>query len=161
AHDHLRVRPRAVAHPELIWIFQGRSQYWAQAPLGATSEILSINPWDTVCVAAREIFERVPYRGATRAYAYEDWAWNCDTIAAGIEHLFVPETIVAKRDKPPGESNEGAWLRSGKTLPPTPLIASLLRRSAAGSADSRGSGRDPEAAISPRLRRRYRKAKEA
>src|SRR5262249_11874327 len=117
AHDCLRERPGAVAHPELIWIFQGRSQYWVQAPLGATTAILSISRWDTVCLASREVFERVPYRAATRAYAYEDWAFNCDTIAAGVEHVFVPGTIVAKRQKPDEESNEGAWMRSGKTLP--------------------------------------------
>jgi hypothetical protein len=162
AHDFLRDRPRAVAHPELIWIFQGRSQYWIQSPLGATTEILFINPWDTICLAAREVFEQVPYRAATRAYAYEDWAWNCDTIAAGLEHVFVPGTIVAKRQKPDEESNEGAWLRSGKTLPPTPLIASLLRTPAEGrAAGSPGPGRDGDPAAPARLRRRYRKTKEA
>jgi hypothetical protein len=136
AHDLLRERPRAIAHPELIWIFQGRSLYWVQVPLSATIDILAANPWDTVCLAAREVFEQVPYRAATHAYAYEDWAWNCDTLAVGLEHVFVPETIVAKRHKSDDDSTLGAWLRSGKTLPPTPLIASLLRAHTAAGPSS-------------------------
>jgi glycosyltransferase involved in cell wall biosynthesis len=136
AHDLLRERPRAVAHPELIWIFQGLSAFWVQEAVEHPADLIAANPWDTVCLASREVFEQVPYRAATRAYAFEDWAWNCDTIAAGLEHVFVPGTIVAKRHKSGDESNLGAWLRSGKTLPPTPLIASLLRTPAAADPSS-------------------------
>ena len=162
AHDLLLQRPRAIAHPELIWIFQGRSQYWVLVPLNATVDILVHNPWDTVCLAAREVFEQVPYRAATRAYAYEDWAWNCDTIAAGFEHVFVPETIVAKRSKPEEDSNEGAWLKSGKTLPPLPLIASILRTPAASHPPvTKGSERNGEPASPSSLRHRYVKSKES
>ena len=160
AHDFLRDRPRAIAHPELIWIFQGRSQYWIQAPLGSTAEIVFTNPWDTVCLAAREVFLEVPYRAATRAFAYEDWAWNCDTINAGIEHVFVSETIVAKRQRAHEDSNEGAWLRSGKTLPPLPLIASLLREAAAQRPAATRS-EDQGSAGAWSVRRRYRKTKGA
>jgi hypothetical protein len=158
AHDLLRERRRAIAHPELIWIFQGRSLYWIQAPLGAKTEILFNNPWDTICLAAREVFDQVPYRVSTRAYNYEDWAWNCDTIGAGFEHVFVPETVVAKRQRPREESNEGTALRSGKTLPPLPLIASLLRSPAAPRPTD--SARAQELADDSIVRRRYRKTKE-
>lgn len=162
AHDFLCDRRRAIAHPELIWIFQGRSLYWVQAPLGVKSEILFNNPWDTICLAAREVFEQVPYRASTRAYNYEDWAWNCDTISAGFEHVFVPETIVAKRQRPREESNEGTALRSGKTLPPTPLIASLLRNLAASrTADPEGSTLAKGPTDDSIVKRRYRKTKQA
>jgi hypothetical protein len=162
AHDLVRERPRSIAHPELIWIFEGLSLFWVQEPVEQLADLVTANPWDTVCLAEREVFQEVPYRAATRAYAYEDWAWNCDTIAAGFEHAFVPGTIVAKRQRPHAESNEGAWLRSGKTLPPLPLVASLLRAPASPRpADSGKPGRGREPADASRARRRYRKAKEA
>ncbi len=162
AHDLLLQRPRAVAHPELIWVFQGFYELWLQEPVTQLADLVAVNPWDTVCLAAREVFEQVPYRAATTAFAYEDWAWNCDTIAAGLEHVFVPETIVAKRQKSHEESNEGAWLKSGKTLHPLPLVASILRTSAAArSAAPNEPGPDDELASSSSLQRGYRVMKDA
>ena len=159
AHDLVREKPHAIAHPELIWIFENPPLFWVQKPLEHLADLLAVNPWDTVCLAAREVFERVPYRAATHSHAFEDWAWNCDTISAGFEHVFVPRTIVAKRAKSDEDSNLGAWLRAGKTLPPLPLIASILRT----PAPTRPT---PERELGPGgesggLRRRYTRAKDA
>jgi glycosyltransferase involved in cell wall biosynthesis len=162
AHDLVRDRPRAIAHPELIWVFQGFYAVWVQEPVEQPADLLATNPWDTVCLAAREVFEKVPYRAATHAFAYEDWAWNCDTIGAGFEHVFVPGTIIAKRQKPHEESNEGAWLKSGKTLHRLPLIASILRTPAkTPPTETDEVARDEESATDSDLRRRYKKTKEA
>jgi glycosyltransferase involved in cell wall biosynthesis len=162
AHDVLRERPNAIAHPALIWTFQELSLYWVQRPLEHLADLAAVNPWDTVCLAAREVFDRVPYRAATQAFAFEDWAWNCDTITAGFEHVFVPETIVAKRAKSDEDSNLGAWLRTGKTLPPLPLVASILRTPAT-TAPTRASESAPDgtSGAPPSLRRRYTRAKDA
>jgi len=162
AHDLVRETPRAIAHPELIWVFQGFYAVWVQEAVAHRADLLATNPWDTVCLAAREVFEQVPYRAATPAFAYEDWAWNCDTIAAGFEHVFVPGTIVAKRQKPHEESMEGSWLKSGKTLHRLPLVASILRTPAAPSSDRTNEPeRGLESANDSDLRRRYKKTKEA
>ena len=161
AHDFLRDRPRAIAHPELIWVFQGFYAIWKQEPVAHHADLVAWNPWDTVCLAAREVFEEVPYRASTRAYAYEDWAWNCDTIHAGFEHVFVRETVVAKRQKPGEESNEGAWLRSGKTLPPLPLVRSILRTPAPNAPATEEAERDGDRAGPSSLERGYRRTKDA
>jgi len=161
AHDHVQGRGLCVAHPLLIWIFQGRHTFWAQGPIEDLSDFLRLNPWDTVCLAPREVFERVPYRAATHALAYEDWAWNCDTIAAGFEHVFVPETLIAKREKPAHLSNEGAWIASGKTVHPNPLFETILRTlPPPGPPDPPGPAVQPPSPPSPGSVR-YLRAKEA
>jgi len=152
AHDFLQGRPGCIAHPHLIWLFQHRHLFWVQESVIEPADFLRLNPWDTVCMAERSVFERVPYRPATNALAYEDWAWNCDTIAAGFEHAFVPETVIAKREKPVEESNEGAWIRERKTVHPNPLFESLLRN---GTAEAPAFP-EPD----PPAKRRYRRAKE-
>jgi glycosyltransferase involved in cell wall biosynthesis len=162
ALDFLEGRPRCIAHPHLIWLFQHRHLFWVQEPVVELADFLRLNPWDTVCMAAREVFESVPYRPATQALAYEDWAWNCDTVAAGFEHAFVPETVVAKREKPVEESNEGAWIRARKTVHPNPLFEYLLRNGTAQASPAYRASQPPAlpAPESP-AKRRYRKAKDA
>ena len=50
----------------------------------------------------REIYGRFPYRPnrLDQGFGFEDWAWNCETIAAGLKHRAVPETTHFIRSKP-------------------------------------------------------------
>ncbi|MCW5773252.1 MAG: glycosyltransferase family 2 protein [Rhodospirillaceae bacterium] len=52
------------------------------------------NHWTALAFAARDIFLETPYRPAAVAagFGFEDWAWNCDTIARGARHKIVPGT---------------------------------------------------------------------
>jgi glycosyltransferase involved in cell wall biosynthesis len=159
--DYLATRPRAIAHPHLLWLFQRYDIFWEQVPPLEPADMLRANPWDTVCVAERSVFEQVPYRPATSIYAYEDWAWNCDTLAAGFQHVLVPETVIAKRQKPNEESNESAWVRDRKTIHPNPLFDALLRAVPAPRSPSAPPSVVQAAAPDTFAKRRYRKAKNA
>ena len=56
--------------------------------------------------AHRSVFERCPIEPYDHANGFgaEDWHWSCQTIAAGFDRDFVPETAYFYRMKPPGES---------------------------------------------------------
>jgi glycosyltransferase involved in cell wall biosynthesis len=161
AHDHLATRPRSIAHPLLLWLFQRYDMFWVQTFPEEPADMLRANPWDTVCMAERSVFESVPYRPATTTLAYEDWAWNCDTLAAGYQHDMVPETIVAKRQKLDEESNESAWVRDRKTVHPNPLFDALLRSRAIVRPAFAPASSLPASAPDTRLKRRYLGAKNA
>ena len=57
--------------------------------------VLGSNPWTSLVIADGDTFRAVPYRPTPpdHRFAYEDWAWNCDTIAAGYPHRIVPTTV--------------------------------------------------------------------
>lgn len=92
-----------IAHPEANWIFDKGSNLWFL--LDQTDEAFDpaylrfFNYWDVLCLAPRAAYldhPRAP-RAIEAGYAYEDWHWNLQTVAAGYVHRVVPETIHFKR----------------------------------------------------------------
>lgn len=66
------------------------------------SQILfSKNCWAVSSFARREIFLRHPYPASDLkgGFGYEDWHFNCETLAAGIQHKLVPGTFHCYRVK--------------------------------------------------------------
>ena len=57
------------------------------------------NRWDSAVVAPRKVFEEFPYQPNTGGFGSEDWHFNSQTLAAGIKHKVVPETILFVRRK--------------------------------------------------------------
>jgi glycosyltransferase involved in cell wall biosynthesis len=57
------------------------------------------NLWDAMCCARRELLAAYPFRrnDVAAGYGHEDWHWNNETLAAGIAHRPVPETVHFKR----------------------------------------------------------------
>lgn len=57
--------------------------------------MLGTNPWTSLVMAPVAVFRRCPYRAtpADHRFGYEDWAWNCDTVAEGLNHVTVPGTV--------------------------------------------------------------------
>jgi glycosyltransferase involved in cell wall biosynthesis len=76
-------------------------------------------------MAPREVFERHPYAptGPALQLGPEDWHWNCETLADGIQHLAVPETSFYYRVKSEG-SLVMAHAASRSLLPRTRLLTS-------------------------------------
>jgi glycosyltransferase involved in cell wall biosynthesis len=125
AFRYLRTRGReVVAHPEYQMVFEARNFLFRQISSVESgfrfSNIIEYNYWDSVCVAAREIFLRHPYEETTgsQGFGFEDWHWNCETLADGIEHHVVPNTVHFMRMK-----------RSGSLLTSTQLEQRIIRPS--------------------------------
>jgi glycosyltransferase involved in cell wall biosynthesis len=59
------------------------------------------NLWSALCFTSRSILKRIPYRltHMDKQIGYEDWSWNIETIANGILHKTVPDTVHAIRGK--------------------------------------------------------------
>ena len=53
------------------------------------------NCWTPSPFARREIYLDYPYASLEpeKGFAYADWHWNCETLAAGIAHKIVPDTF--------------------------------------------------------------------
>lgn len=95
--------PEAIVHPEYNWLFDGSRRLLIKTPSTVASfdkEFLRYgNYWDAMCIAKTEIYRRFPYseRRINLGYAFEDWHWNCVTIANGYKHVLAPDTIHFKR----------------------------------------------------------------
>lgn len=97
-----------IVHPEYQFIFEAENFLFRQP--SSTDEqfnplyMIDFNYWDAVCIARRDIFLQTPYErtASTPGFGYEDWTWNCDTLAKGIEHHVVPNTVHYLRRKKTG-----------------------------------------------------------
>jgi glycosyltransferase involved in cell wall biosynthesis len=125
-----------IIHPDYTVAFEGKKNIWQL--VGSKDErfraelLYQFNYWDAFAMARKSIYERFPFE-ETRAewgFGHEDWAWNCVTCAAGIEHRTVAETVLFYRVK-----NAGSRLQiheqEESILAPNPLLISgALARSA-------------------------------
>lgn len=123
---------RVIAHPAVNWAFG--EQRLLSFPPDQTDphfdprSLRVTNMWDGLCLTPAEAHRDLPYRRRALAegYAFEDWMWNIETVAAGYLHRVVPETIVFKRSRAgsqfkyasanrslphPHPFHEYAWLR--------------------------------------------------
>lgn len=106
---------KVILHPELVvsfgmynafnWQIDQRGQYYSRESL------LLVNPWISAVFARREVFVEIPYTACypgSTGFGYEDWYWNCETTAAGYEHLLAPATAYYYRRKFSGSVNEAS-----------------------------------------------------
>lgn len=152
----------AIAHPELIVTFGAKREVW---PLMATTDpafqpgwLAWFNPWDAFVLASREVFERFPYSASNPGGGFgpEDWAWNCDTVAAGIPHIVVGQTTLFYH-----ATDHGLAAAHGNSLlPRNELLSSpdVARRSLERIPHPHEAG---HAGHSSLIRRAYRKGRRA
>ncbi|MBU2980654.1 glycosyltransferase family 2 protein [Lentibacter algarum] len=101
---------RMIAHPELIWQFDGSNTVYTQpsqsSPLFTPHHFAMQNYYDALCLAPRQAWQEVRYapRDVQAGYAYEDWQWALETIEAGWEHVSVPDTLIFKRRRDVSQS---------------------------------------------------------
>jgi glycosyltransferase involved in cell wall biosynthesis len=116
-----------VAHPEYQMLFENENLVFRQIsstePEFSVSNTIEYNYWDTVCVAKKDIFLRHPYEETTggQGFGFEDWHWNCQTLADGIEHHVVPNTVHFMRMKWSG-SNFAYHVGTGRIMRPSRLF---------------------------------------
>ena len=82
----------AVTFPDYLYCWQSPDM---DDPEFRVSRLLIENCWTSLAFAPTELFRRFPYPETQdhRQFGYEDWAWNGNTIAAGIRHHIVPRTV--------------------------------------------------------------------
>lgn len=114
-----------ILHPEMMLAFGGWNAYWWQVDqLGEyyrRGALLTTNYWNACAFAVRDVFDRCPYdvsRVGEAGFGFEDWHWNCETIAAGYVHRTAPRTVRFERRKEGGSLNV-AHQMAGAVIRPT------------------------------------------
>ena len=96
---------KLIVHPEYMITF---GTTWTYAKQVSTSDkrplvgLFSDNWWGVWSVANSEVYKKYPFRShvpQSNGFGFEDWHWNCETIAANIEHHSIPETAGFYRRK--------------------------------------------------------------
>lgn len=94
---------KVVAHPEFNYFFDGQATCFRQIDQESPDfdiDVLRLrNYWDALSMCHRSMHETYPYakRDVRAGWAHEDWRWNVSTIADGIRHKIVPDTVLFKR----------------------------------------------------------------
>ena len=83
-----------VLHPEFNGMF-GAAQFIHRhvgddSPEFSQKALLQFNAWSALAFAPKSVLERFPYEPSDDTFTNEDWAFNLETIAAGIKHRVVP-----------------------------------------------------------------------
>ncbi len=106
------------AHAAYCWQVEQRGQYFDAAGL------LMNNFWTSWTFAARQLYVDNPYHRtdvAQTGFGYEDWHWNCDTVARGIEHRLAWGTVGFYRRKQ--ASLVQSQVSAGAIIAPTELFS--------------------------------------
>lgn len=92
-----------VAHSECNVVFgEVRVIWWHADSRDSTFDVNYLrlgNYWDAMSFCRREILFDHPFvaNDLAAGIGHEDWHWNCETFAAGIDHRPVPGTVHFKR----------------------------------------------------------------
>lgn len=118
----------AILHPEFVINFGEHTAYaWQVDQAGQYFDINGLmagNFWTSWTFAARTVYLTVPYettRPRETGFGYEDWHWNCETIAAGFEHRLAWGSMALYRRKP--SSLVTTTSAVGAIIPPTRLFS--------------------------------------
>ena len=121
AHNLCRTQPSSlVAHSEINIVFGDARQMWFHAdsrdPSFDPSYLRVANYWDAMSFGACDIYRRFPFikNDYKRSVGPEDWLWNCNTLAAGIDHAPAPDTVHFKRRR---RSSQMPLIAASNALP--------------------------------------------
>ena len=96
---------RLVAHPELSVFFGLQESFGfnsdSEKPNFDPGVLRVVNYWSALVFTRRQILLEFPYAATdfSEGFGYEDWHWNCVTIAAGVSHRPVRGTAHFVRRK--------------------------------------------------------------
>lgn len=96
-----------IVHPERIvsfGILKGMATVF-DTSCGDLNEIspLTANRWIVTSFAPRTVYQCLPYTATDTGrtgFGFEDWHWNCETLAAGLHHVTAAETALFYRRRP-------------------------------------------------------------
>lgn len=119
---------QAILHPEFVVSFGARAAYcWQVDQTGkyyVQDGLLINNFWTSWTFAKRSVYVQCPYsvtRPLETGFGYEDWHWNCESIASGYVHRLVWGSVGFYRRKKMSLVN--STTASGAIVPPTRLFA--------------------------------------
>lgn len=122
--------PQSILHPEVVVNFGTHSAYCWQIDQIThrhydRAGLLIGNYWTSWTFALRTVYIQCPYvttHPLETGFGYEDWHWNCETIACGYQHRIVPGTIGFYRRKKTASLVEFTS-QIGAIIPPTRLFS--------------------------------------
>lgn len=92
-----------IAHPAFNYFFEKQASVFCHIDQESDAfrpDLIRVgNYWDALCVCPTAIHREFPFRARDlpSGWAFEDWYWNCETMAAGKIHKVVPDTVIFKR----------------------------------------------------------------
>lgn len=114
-----------IAHPAYNYFFEEQATIFCQvdqeAPEFRPTLLRVANYWDALCVCPTAIYREFPFytRDIANGWAYEDWYWNCETVAAGKVHKVVPDSILFKRRRKASQTMQASKNKS--MIRPNPM----------------------------------------
>ena len=124
-----------IVHPEYHIAFESENLIWHQISSNDNdrfnaANLIEDNYWDSVCATKKQILLKYPYQSTTgsKGFGFEDWHFNCETLAAGIEHHIVPGTVHFMRKKRTG-SLAKFTLQDNRIIRPTKLFEPAIFKS--------------------------------
>jgi glycosyltransferase involved in cell wall biosynthesis len=114
-------------HPEYHIVFDAKNLIWRQLSSSDVKfhieDLFEFNHWDTVCAARKEILSEHSFESTDTdsGFGFEDWLFNCQTLAEDIEHHVVPNTVHFTRVKKTG-SRLAYDNQSDRLIRPTKLF---------------------------------------
>jgi glycosyltransferase involved in cell wall biosynthesis len=109
---------RVIAHPELNVMFDGGNSVLVHidqsSPLFTPYFAYLRNYHDSLCMTPREAHLAIPYvsRDIPNGLSFQDWQFSIESMAAGWEHVLVPDTIIFKRRRDASLGQESSNRRS-------------------------------------------------
>lgn len=114
-----------IAHPAYNYFFEKQASIFChvdqESPEFSVDLLRVANYWDALCVCPTQIYRDFPFytRDIVNGWAYEDWYWNCETVAAGKIHKVVPDSVLFKRRQKSSQTIRASQNKS--RIKPNPL----------------------------------------
>lgn len=99
AYKLVENNPDAVAHPQCNIVFGEVSHLWwhvdSEGAIYQAEYFAISNYWTSLSFARTEVYRRFPYKpnDLKLGFRFEDWHWNKVTLANGLVHKPVPNTV--------------------------------------------------------------------
>ncbi|WP_230532561.1 glycosyltransferase [Microvirga roseola] len=120
-----RLGPEALYFPEYVVGFGCHSFICRYESLANVTPMMFIqqNPYISRLCAHRDVFLRIPFHDVrlSRGYAFEDWHFNAEAVASGLDVRIVEHVILFYRQRP-GTLFRSADAISVRQIPPTRLF---------------------------------------
>jgi len=119
-----------ICHPEASLYFEQKNQIFFHADSEEDNfnawQLIENNYWTSQVFLKREVFLANPqfHLNIENGFGYEDWQWNCMTLAKNIQHKIIAGTYHFIRNKKMSQSVSSR--NNNCLLPPSSLFFSYL-----------------------------------
>lgn len=123
----------AVYHPQFNALFDGsidlvHATISSIDPSFDCNDMFQFNQWAAPALMHKSVLQCVPYKAQSPGFGFEDWQFHCDTLAAGIAHIVIPDTVYFARRKSVAASLCARGHAERRTMRPTLLFDSNHQR---------------------------------